>query len=220
MFDQTNPNQPAGPEPEDMLSSVESAPKGQSALAAGMLKPVAAPPAPPPTPSSTPVRPAEEIEVRPPLFSKRNLLIAGGAVLLIIVAVAIFLVIRGAGSGAPVAAPPTPAPTVEVTPAPEPPSLVIPEAPLLPLVPEAPITPPDSDGDGLSDAEEALLGTNSLEADTDRDGLNDREEARVWQTNPLNPDSDGDGFSDGQEVQNGYNPNGPGKLLGPPPVSQ
>ncbi len=47
----------------------------------------------------------------------------------------------------------------------------------------------DSDGDGLSDADEARYGTD-----------------------PDNPDTDGDGFNDGDEVRNGYNPNGPGKL--------
>ena len=41
----------------------------------------------------------------------------------------------------------------------------------------------DSDGDGLSDAKEAILGTN-----------------------PNNPDSDGDGMSDGDEVAYGTNP--------------
>jgi hypothetical protein len=42
---------------------------------------------------------------------------------------------------------------------------------------------PDSDGDGLTDAEELELGTN-----------------------PNNPDSDGDGWSDGEEVDGNTNP--------------
>jgi len=76
-----------------------------------------------------------------------------------------------------------------------------------------PITKPsDKDHDGLSDAEEAKLGTNPNNVDTDGDGLFDREEVKVYKTDPLNPDTDGDGFSDGDEVKNGYNPNGPGKL--------
>ncbi len=41
----------------------------------------------------------------------------------------------------------------------------------------------DSDGDGLTDAEELALGTD-----------------------PLNPDTDGDGYSDGVEVRSGYCP--------------
>ncbi|MFZ2681889.1 MAG: thrombospondin type 3 repeat-containing protein [Patescibacteria group bacterium] len=71
----------------------------------------------------------------------------------------------------------------------------------------------DSDGDGLTDAEEQAAGTNSNLSDTDSDLLGDREEVQVYGTDPLRADSDADGFSDGQEVQSGYNPNGPGKLL-------
>lgn len=72
--------------------------------------------------------------------------------------------------------------------------------------------PVDSDGDGLTDDEELLYGTNPLLVDTDGDGLSDYEEIVIYKTNPLNPDTDGDGFTDGEEVNNGYNPNGPGLL--------
>jgi len=71
----------------------------------------------------------------------------------------------------------------------------------------------DTDGDGLSDQEEAVLGTDPAKVDTDGDGLNDREEVQVYHTDPNNPDTDGDTFEDGSEVQNGYDPNGPGRLL-------
>ena len=71
----------------------------------------------------------------------------------------------------------------------------------------------DADHDGLTDAEEKTLGTNPNNPDTDGDGLTDGEEVNVYKTNPLNPDTDGDGYSDGEEVRNGYNPNGPGKLV-------
>lgn len=47
--------------------------------------------------------------------------------------------------------------------------------------------------------------------DTDGDGLTDADEAR-YKTNAKNLDTDGDGYTDGQEVQGGYNPLGPGKL--------
>jgi len=70
----------------------------------------------------------------------------------------------------------------------------------------------DSDNDGLTDAEEAALGTNTLNVDTDDDGLFDREEVKVYNSNPLDPDTDGDGYTDGSEVQAGYNPVGEGKL--------
>jgi hypothetical protein len=64
----------------------------------------------------------------------------------------------------------------------------------------------DSDGDGLTDAEENNLGTNPNLADTDADGLTDWAEVRVYHTDPLNPDTDGDGYKDGEEVINGYDP--------------
>ena len=75
-----------------------------------------------------------------------------------------------------------------------------------------PAGPLDSDQDGLSDAEENVLGTNINSADSDRDGLFDQEEVRVYQTNPLVPDTDGDGFLDGDEVKQGFNPKGAGRL--------
>lgn len=59
----------------------------------------------------------------------------------------------------------------------------------------------DADGDGLTDREEAIYGTNPLRRDTDGDGLGDGTEVRKYRTNPLNPDSDSDGLSDGDEVQ-------------------
>lgn len=71
----------------------------------------------------------------------------------------------------------------------------------------------DSDKDGLSDDEEAQLGTNPLEVDSDKDGLSDRAEVKAWKTDPLNPDTDGDGVNDGDEVKNKTNPKGEGSLL-------
>lgn len=56
-------------------------------------------------------------------------------------------------------------------------------------------------------------GANSNVAalDTDGDGLSDAEE-ETYGTSLTNPDTDGDGYADGAEVQNGYNPAGSGKL--------
>lgn len=71
----------------------------------------------------------------------------------------------------------------------------------------------DTDGDGLTDVEEAQLGTDPLKADTDGDGLTDREEVKIYLTDPKNSDTDGDTYSDGAEVKAGYNPKGPGRLL-------
>jgi hypothetical protein len=59
---------------------------------------------------------------------------------------------------------------------------------------------PDTDGDGLTDAEEAILGTDPENPDTDGDGLTDGEEVLIYMTNPLVADTDGDGLSDGDEV--------------------
>ncbi|HOZ36559.1 MAG TPA: hypothetical protein PLR18_01890 [bacterium] len=64
-----------------------------------------------------------------------------------------------------------------------------------------PVANSDADGDGLTDEEEASLGTSSDSADTDNDGLFDREEFKVYKTDPLKSDTDGDGSTDGEEVQ-------------------
>jgi len=63
----------------------------------------------------------------------------------------------------------------------------------------------DDDNDGLSDTEEASLGTNPLLADSDADGYNDDVEVAKG-TNPLFGDSDGDGLSNEQEATAGTNP--------------
>jgi len=68
--------------------------------------------------------------------------------------------------------------------------------------------PADSDGDGLSDAKEVLLGTNPLNADSDSDGLSDGNEVSLG-TSPLNSDSDADGLADGQEVSLSTDPLNP-----------
>ena len=57
----------------------------------------------------------------------------------------------------------------------------------------------DSDNDGLSDDEEAMLGTDPTNHDSDGDGLADSQEVQR-ETDPNNPDSDGDGFNDFYEV--------------------
>jgi hypothetical protein len=68
----------------------------------------------------------------------------------------------------------------------------------------------DTDGDGLSDAIELLIGTDPNNSDTDGDGLSDGDEVYVHLTNPLNPDTDDDGITDGDEVNiYGTDPNNP-----------
>jgi hypothetical protein len=59
----------------------------------------------------------------------------------------------------------------------------------------------DSDGDGLSDAEEAALGTDPFNPDSDGDGLRDGEEVLIYGTNPRNRDTDSDLLGDGDEIR-------------------
>ena len=70
------------------------------------------------------------------------------------------------------------------------------------------VASPDTDGDGLSDADEINIhGTDPNNPDTDGDGLNDGDEVNIHGTDPLNPDTDGDGLTDGAEVNvHGTNP--------------
>lgn len=65
----------------------------------------------------------------------------------------------------------------------------------------------DDDGDGLSNGQEAELGTDPQDADSDDDGVLDGDEANPSADtdgdgliNPLDPDSDNDGLFDGTEV--------------------
>ena len=69
------------------------------------------------------------------------------------------------------------------------------------------MTPTDTDGDGLPDAEEMELGSDPQDADTDDDGVLDGAEANAaFDTdgdgliNVLDPDSDNDRLTDGTEV--------------------
>lgn len=48
--------------------------------------------------------------------------------------------------------------------------------------------PKDTDGDGLSDAEEKIIGTDPTKVDTDGDGISDRDEIVQTHTDPLKPD--------------------------------
>ena len=58
----------------------------------------------------------------------------------------------------------------------------------------------DLDGDGLSNRQEAILGSLVDNPDSDGDGLTDGQEVFNNGTQPTNRDSDGDGLSDGDEV--------------------
>lgn len=63
----------------------------------------------------------------------------------------------------------------------------------------------DTDDDGLTDAEEEMLGTDPNNPDTDNDGLDDGDEVTLG-TDPTDPDTDGGGVNDGAEIANGTDP--------------
>ncbi len=63
----------------------------------------------------------------------------------------------------------------------------------------------DTDGDGLTDAEEEEFGSDPENEDSDGDGLSDSEEYDLG-SDPQNEDSDGDGYLDAWEVAEGSDP--------------
>jgi outer membrane protein OmpA-like peptidoglycan-associated protein len=58
----------------------------------------------------------------------------------------------------------------------------------------------DTDGDGITDCDEEILGLNPNSKDTDSDGLEDKAELEKYNTDPKNADSDGDKLKDGEEI--------------------
>ncbi len=72
--------------------------------------------------------------------------------------------------------------------------------------PDSPTTTADRDRDGLTDDQEAQLGTNPLSRDSDRDGLGDADEVNTRRTDPLRVDTDGDSIADGAEVRAALDP--------------
>ncbi|MCC6943922.1 MAG: hypothetical protein IT335_05055 [Thermomicrobiales bacterium] len=58
----------------------------------------------------------------------------------------------------------------------------------------------DSDGDGLTDADEKIYGSDPQNPDTDEDTLSDGDEVHIYGSSPTSMDSDGDGLPDYNEV--------------------
>lgn len=67
--------------------------------------------------------------------------------------------------------------------------------------------PLDGDGDGLTNLEEFIAGSDPNDTDTDDDGLSDSDEVRVHGTDPASNDSDDDGLLDPRELELNTDPN-------------
>lgn len=58
----------------------------------------------------------------------------------------------------------------------------------------------DSNGNESDFSTELVVNTPSAPVDSDGDGLSDADEINIYGTNPSNPDSDGDGINDGEQL--------------------
>lgn len=185
--------------PDDMFDGVETAPPPAAARDPRAPVPVVSMPTGEPTPVIEEV--GGGFPWKPVVIALVVLLVIGAA------GTISYFALSSADSPVPAApvAQPEPTPTI--------PTPTTPTAPPVVTTPPAEQPPADRDRDGLSDVEEARLGTSPTSADTDGDGLFDKEEVDTYETDPLDPDTDGDTFQDGAEVGNGYNPNGSGKLF-------
>ena len=72
-----------------------------------------------------------------------------------------------------------------------------------------PPAPVDTDSDGLTDSEEAALGTDPTNQDSDSDGIPDGREVNSLGSNPLDTDTDSDGLTDALEVDHSCGINQP-----------
>ena len=200
----------AGGPAEDMFAEVDPSRQGLAG-ADKTGKPEVFQPRPANTPSYATVIPEEQI------WKNRKGLIFGSLAVVLVVAISGYFGLKFfAGDKTAPVSPPVQTETEKTsleTVTPEPPAETTAPEPSQPA--ETAVVPErlDSDQDGLTDEEEAALGTNANNIDSDQDGLTDREEVKVYQTDPLNSDTDGDGYKDGEEIAGDYNPKGQGKLL-------
>jgi formylglycine-generating enzyme required for sulfatase activity len=67
-------------------------------------------------------------------------------------------------------------------------------------------TADDADGDGLTDADEARVGSDPANPDSDGDGKTDGVEVHKHKTDPTKMDTDGDGAPDGAELAGNTDP--------------
>lgn len=208
------PAEPVATEAEDILYPLDGQIQPgelKSALVNKKIKPISRG-----TASMAPENVGPEIEISPPLLSKKGLFLIMGVVLVAAVAIGVGYSLWSSAKKNTAALPPPPSSTANQEPLPPAAPAPVVEEPATQAVEQQvnqPIINTDTDGDGLSDQEEKSLGTDSVKQDTDEDGLTDYEEVVLWKTNPLAPDTDNDTFLDGMEVKNGFNPLGSGKLL-------
>lgn len=105
------------------------------------------------------------------------------------------------GAIIPFASTPVASPLATKTPAPTPTPKPKPTAtPRNTPTPAGPVASADDDKDGLTNAEEAALGTDPKNPDSDDDGISDGDEVNVYGSDPLNLDTDGDTLYDGGEL--------------------
>lgn len=67
-------------------------------------------------------------------------------------------------------------------------------------------TKADTDGDGVVDHLEVVMGLSPDRSDSDGDGLRDGDEIYLYRSNPFDTDTDGDTLLDGDEVMIGSSP--------------
>ncbi len=197
------PSAPSAPTPRAPIRLPDS-PLREEAIAAPPVEDIFATSEPVAAPGQPGQPVFEELAEKPRLFSARLAVLIVAALVIVGGAVYLFMYLMNR--------PAAPAPASSTN-----------ESPVVPSANQPAVVPPvenvpavvDTDGDRLSDSEEASIGTSAGNPDTDADGLTDYEEAKVYRTNPLLPDTDGDGFQDGAEVRGGYDPNrgGGAKLL-------
>jgi len=205
-------------EPEDILGGVEADKPKPVPPTKPSVPPAPAPPPPPPAAKTPPMKAVPEIDAPiPPLKTQQ-----GNLVKYFIVALLVILVLIAAGVISYWLLGRSAQPTVSMIGEEEVQvedlmDEVMEEEDLSEAedLMEEPVPEPelDTDRDGISDIDEAELGTSIRIADTDADGLSDYEELNTWKTDPLDPDTDGDSFIDGAEIDAGYDPNGPGQLF-------
>lgn len=221
MFDDQNTK-----EPEDIFGGTDKTAPGNLPTGAPTVSSVS-PAGIPQKPPMAPLRPAqpqpalptgERVMLESPKTSWAKLLVLIIAGVLVILGVGGWLLFRGYFLKSQQAKPAAEE-DVKIE---ETTSEVFPEPEATGEVPvEETAAPADMDGDGLTDDEELMVGTDPSLADTDGDQLSDKDEVKVYKTDPLNPDTDGDTFLDGEEVKKGYDPKGKGKLFEvPAPASQ